>query len=136
MEFQQGGDDDPWGTIVLDRESRKYMHASVYQYTFTYDENDVESKATSKFSINPCTESDFEPGYQLDFFNTYRGRNFHCVESAGAYLQGTRESRVAKEEHSFLVYDFEKCHDGIRAKQKKDPTCKDTEDTKCEMIDK
>ena len=51
-----------------------------------------------------------------------------------AHLLGTRDNALIKKENVYWVYTVTRCQDEFRARHKKDPTCVDNEDTKCEYI--
>ena len=97
------------------------MHVNLKQITFTYDKG-VENKTVKVVPVTACGESFYKSEYEKEFFNTYKNNNLQCAQDDSVYLQGTRDSRVAKEEHSYLMYDFVKCHDAIR--QAGDLPCK------------
>jgi hypothetical protein len=43
------------------------------------------------------------------------------MENDGAYLQGTRDSKVSKVDHAYVIYELWRCNDNIR--KLNDPPC-------------
>ena len=88
------GDGDP---VPLTAETRKYMHASLKQYTIKYDDKGIESTTVKKAKLVECPESFFKTDYEKKFYKTYKDKALHCVDpnsEINFYLQGTRDSKV------------------------------------------
>lgn len=106
IEIWGGGNEDPYESIELDRSTRKYMHATLKQIINTYDEDGKENTQINKFPVQICSEKFFITEYEKKFYKRYKDDKLHCSEDPSVYLQGTRDSRVAEKEHSYLIYEF------------------------------
>ena len=60
--------------------------------------------------MGECPGTFFTSPYQSKFFNAFKGESFMCVENDELYLQGTRDSKPERREHSYMLFEFVKCH--------------------------
>ena len=58
----------------------------------------------------------------------------YCLEHGGAFMQGTKDSRIMKQDHAYLIYFVRRCVDERRNKKLLDPTC-DSNLGVCETVD-
>lgn len=135
IEIWAGGSDKPYRTVELNRHNRRYLHASLKQILMTYDPDGTENRKVFRFPIEKCDERNYKTEYEKRFAARFKEDNLYCAEEDRAYLQGTRDSRVDGEEHSYLIYEFAKCTEPVRRKTKVDPSCKDTKDFPCATRD-
>ena len=66
------------------------------------------------FPIHRCTKEQFEGEYEEDYYELNKDRFQFCATDPDAFLRGTRDSMVAKADHSYVLYELHKCTDDIR----------------------
>ena len=82
------------------------------QISFSYDGPDkTEKKSVKTVPVNICSAEYFKTDYEKMFYDLNKNNHLLCVEDPSIFIQGTRDSRVKKLNHSFLVYEFLKCTD-------------------------
>ena len=53
----EGGSENPFQTVELDKESRKYIHVRVNNIVKTYDEDGEMNKTNNFFDLSKCQEN-------------------------------------------------------------------------------
>ena len=87
-----GKSTNPYTTIKLDRESRKYIHVRLKEVTKSYNDG-IESTAEKIFQINQCSEEFMSSTkYEQEFYAYNIDSNYYCVDNKEVYLQGTRDN--------------------------------------------
>ena len=111
IEIWSGEDDGPENSVELTADSRRFMHVNLKQVINRYDTEGNESTEINRFPVIKCPEEAFETTYEKKFYKTFIKSHLYCVTDSNVYTQGTRDSRVLKRDHAYLVYEFTKCHD-------------------------
>lgn len=62
-----------------------------------------------KVPVDICSEAYFATEYEKKFYKLNKKNNLLCSEDKDVFVQGTRDSRVASQDHSYLIYEFTKC---------------------------
>ena len=47
----------------------------------------------------------------------------YCYSGEEIYLEGMRDSAYNNQEHAYIIYEVQKCHDEIRITKPLDPSC-------------
>ena len=117
-----GGNDGPENSVPLDETSLPYIRINLLQVTKTYDSAGKETKKVKSSPVGQCPESFYITEYEKMFYNAFgKGGNLLCSTDESVYLQGTRDSKVALQEHSYLIYEIVKCTKDSR--KDGDPPC-------------
>ena len=114
IEIWKGGSDGPEDAVLYDDEARKHMNIVLKQVTFTYTKIEGSDKKTEKKDVKSspvdvCSEDQFKTEYEKKFYYLNKEKFLLCAKDENVYIQGTRDSRVAQEDHSFLIYEFTRC---------------------------
>ena len=60
-----------------------------------------------------CPKTHFKTDFEKKFWEAHANDKnelfMYCVANNEAYSLGTRESKVLKKDHAYLVYEFKKC---------------------------
>lgn len=131
----EGGDENPFGAVALDRESRRYISVRSRHIIKEYDRLGKMTQTDHYQALEPCTVNDFRTDFGINFFLANKERKYSCVRDATAYMQGVQDSAVLKKEHAYVVIDIRKCSEEARNLKPLDPTCIDTFGESCERID-
>ena len=112
LQIWNGGSEDPYASILMDSDAKRHMKITLRNVKFSYTgPNKVEKKTVDSVPVELCSDNYFENEYEKNFLTLNRGSNLLCAESDTVYLQGTRDSRLAKKDHAFIIYEFAKCSD-------------------------
>lgn len=63
IEIWSGGNDNPEATVLLDESTKKYIHVTLKQISFSY-ENDKESRTVKEVPVGLCGEESFKTDYE------------------------------------------------------------------------
>ena len=87
MIIQEGGDKNPEKTVVLDRESRKYIHVRVINRDTKFD-NGKKIQTKTIHPIEECTADMFKTPFEKDYFKFYQiaGDKMYCVNDPKIYF--------------------------------------------------
>ena len=86
------------------------MKVNLKQVTFSYTDNDrKETKSEKIFPVSICPAESYKTEYEKDFYDLNKDNHLLCADNKEVFLQGTRDSRVSKKDHSYLIYEFAKC---------------------------
>ena len=108
--------------MPLDETSLPYIRINLLQVTKKYDSAGKETKTVISRPVGPCPEEFYKTEYEKQFYTAFgKGGNLLCSPDDSVYLQGTRDSKVALKEHSYLIYEFLKCTESQR--KDGDPPC-------------
>ena len=120
----EGGSEDPFRTIELNEESRKYIHVRANNIIKTYVHGE-EIKIPTYYDVVRCSDEFMTTEFEKNF--TAASSTFdYCVENEEVYFQGTRDSATNKLEHAYVVIEILVCHDEIRSES--DPECASDEE--------
>ena len=70
LEIIQGGSEDPFKTVRLDRESRKYIHIRINNYVVRYDmygDQAGETVTNYYYDVTPCYPEMFNTTFEKDY---------------------------------------------------------------------
>lgn len=90
------------------------MHVNLKQVINRYDDQGNETPEINRFPVIKCPEESFSTTYEKKFYKTFINSHLYCVVDPKVYTRGTRDSKVLKKDHAYLVYEFTKCHEAIR----------------------
>ena len=62
------------------------------------------------------------------------GNHHLCLEDDSFSLKGIKDNQFKHKDHSFIVLEWEKCHNDIRKKQLIDPNCDPEQNDECEFL--
>ena len=93
----------------------------------SYHFGDEEVKIIN-FSLVQCNKDDFsETIYERNFYKArieLENNFIYCTKTDDPiFLQGTRDSKVAKKSHAYIFYDVVRCTNATRTDE--DPECAD-----------
>ena len=98
-------------------ESERYITARIVNIFKTYDTNGIETVEKIYYPLVQCTDQFFDSTYETEYYETFinsSGRNSYCGEDPLIVLEGTRDSAVRKENHSYIIYEIQRCNDDLR----------------------
>ena len=110
LEIWEGGDESPERPVKLDETTLKYLKVDLKQVTFTYSDVDkTETRSHKSFPVKICPVESYKTDYEKKFYDLNKDNHLLCADNKEVFLQGTRDSRVSKKDHSYLVYEFKRC---------------------------
>ena len=68
-----------------------------------------------------CEIDSETPERYKEWFNMYPNDYFYCLQDKEMFMKGIKDLRYQQKDNSFIIFEWEKCHDQIRKKAPKDP---------------
>ena len=83
----QGGSEDPYKTIELDRESRKYIHVKVNNIVKKYTSDGEMIQTSTKYDVTRCTDGFFDStDFEKSYFHNEKDTFNYCIEDHRIYF--------------------------------------------------
>ena len=126
LTIMNGTIDNPYETIEINDNTRKYIHVKVNNVVKQYSVSNDLSETNNRFHLGRCT-SDFlsQTTFEKNFFENSGSIN-HCMENNWVHLQGTRDSATNLEDHAYVVYEVSICTE--EGRDEDDPECADEDE--------
>jgi len=74
-----GDSEDPYKTLDLDDEAKKYINIRVNQITKTYVDG-VEKVTNKYFPVKKCSINDFKTEHELNYWKFIKDMNYYCID--------------------------------------------------------
>lgn len=123
LSILKGTGENPFETVNLDRESRKYLHIQLNHYVVTYDSEGIEKRDKHIHHLVKCSHKYLNNAFEKSFMEkseklkTY----WYCGEDENLFISGTFDSPIKKLDHAYLNYEIFKCSE--ETKIAGDPEC-------------
>ena len=121
----KGYENDPEATVELDYESKKYVRVWVNNIRKRYqNKQPIDEDINNRYELVLCDASLYVTPFEKEYYETQiKGQFIYCFDHPEIFLNGTKNQAVSRDDHSFLIYEIERCSEKNRNTEIDVSTC-------------